>query len=493
MRKRILFICIVCCIAWQTNAQVANNTIVNDNSTWATLFYTCFDNVNTTIVEAWTDYYFFAGDSIFNEKIYKKIFYYSDEQHTKRFFAGLMREDNLKTYFIKPGTIFEKTLYDFSLETGDVFEYDDFTVYVLQSDSILINNVLKKRLIIVPELHRDWEIDTIIENIGCLRGLLYPLCYMCNGGFSELLCYTQNDELIYRNPKRSKCYYDNPKELPSVQTITPGKTWYIESGYACPAGDETGCFCYYGLQTIKVGSAKTFNGKEYYELLTDDMNQQWNVVTYVREEGGKVFFYAESCDKEYLMYDFNLNMDDEVVLADPHYPISLFNCKFAGYDFQYKVIEVDSIEYNQVKRKRLKLMNIYFPSCYDTWVEGIGCMQGIDNPAASLRVGGVNQLKDCYESDKLIFVNENPKFCWVPTTVNNVYQDWINIFIDKSNILHIVNAKDIPLTIYDIQGRKVQSVFPNNDDYQINISFLSKGLYIVSDRIRNIKFKIAIK
>ena len=203
------------------------------------------------------------------------------------------------------------------------------------------------------------------------------------------------------------------------QTIIPSKMWHIESGYACPDGDETGCFCYYGLQTIKVGNTRTFNGKAYYELLSDIKNQQWNVVTYVREEEKKVFFYTEDCNKEYLMYDFNLNVGDEFFLAAPRHPTSHFQhdnpCELTEYDIyecQYKVIEVDSIEYNQVKRKMLKLVSNFRPYSPDIWVEGIGGMRGITFCAAT-HASGVKQLKDCYESDKLIFVNENPEFCWV--------------------------------------------------------------------------------
>jgi hypothetical protein len=114
------------------------------------------------------------------------------------------------------------------LEQGETFEYvmgfgdysETETLYVLQSDYVLINNKQKKRLVIVLESNKELVIDTVIENVGSLHGFLYPLCYMCTGGFHELLCYTQNDELLYQNPKRTKCYYDNPNELTSIQTIT---------------------------------------------------------------------------------------------------------------------------------------------------------------------------------------------------------------------------------------------------------------------------------
>ena len=289
---------------------------------------------------------------------------------------------------------------------------------------------------------------------------------------------------------------------PLEQTITQGKIWHIESGGSCLEADETFCFCYAGLQTIKTGNIRIFNGKEYYELLTDsppNNHHQGNVITYVREEGKRVFFYAESCDKEYLMYDFNLNVGDEISLVDPLYPMSIVDyenpCELTEEDmylYQFKVTEVDSIEYNHVKRKRLRLEN-HYPYRYDSWVEGIGCMRGITYHRAQ-QITGVKQLKDCYESDELIFVNENPEYCWASTTiVNTILQNLINIFTDEKNMLHIVNAKDIPLFIYDVQGRRIQSIFPANDNYEINMSFLLKGVYIVSNEIKNINFKIVIK
>lgn len=223
MKKTLTLLLLLCCM------QIARtqNTIVNDNSSWATLI-----TIVTYPPIVHTEYVYFDGDSIFNEKTYKKVYFYKDELHLERFFAGLIREENKKTYFapykISLGTLLEESfLYDFSLEEGDMFEYvigsggntDTIILYVLQSDYVLIDNEQKKRLMITPEHNTDWVIDTIIENVGSLHGLLYPISYMTPGAFHELLCYTKNSELLYQNPRHAKCYYDNPNEL-SVQTIT---------------------------------------------------------------------------------------------------------------------------------------------------------------------------------------------------------------------------------------------------------------------------------
>lgn len=258
-----------CFVWWEGNTPITTHTIVNENSSWATLTYLLgAENGKTAIVKAWTDYYFFDGDSVFNGKTYKKVFYHGDEQHTERFFAGLMREENLITYFktTNTHTDIEANLYDFSVKTGDTFEHTvasgnyigTIILQVLQSDSVLINNELKKRLII-SERNKKYPLDTIIENVGSLQGLLYPLIYTGVGTAQELLCYTQNDELLYQNPKRAKCYYDNPKELmTSVQT----KSTDNYSIFPNPVDDIL--YISYLNNTISQVTIFDMNGKEIY-------------------------------------------------------------------------------------------------------------------------------------------------------------------------------------------------------------------------------------
>jgi len=227
MRTKILFISFVYCLAWQTNAQTSNNTIVNDNSSWATLHYIYGYGADNAIVNAWTTYHFFEGDSVVNGKTYKKVFYYEDEQHTERFFEGLMREENKKTYFIinsPEGNTVETVLYDFSLEMNDSLmqvkqPFENFwdTTYfdIKKCDTVIVNEEQKKRMIIG---FSGATIDTVIENVGSLHGLIYPADYLSVGVFHELLCFTLNDKLLYQNPKYLKCYY-SLEDFTSAQTI----------------------------------------------------------------------------------------------------------------------------------------------------------------------------------------------------------------------------------------------------------------------------------
>jgi len=273
----------------------------------------------------------------------------------------------------------------------------------------------------------------------------------------------------------------------SGQTIKQDKKWNIEWGnLLCPGPVMEPCFCYGGITTIKTGNIKIFNDKEYYQIAH----------TYVREEEKKVFFYVEDCDKEYLLYDFGLNLYSEVVLVDPYHPTSFFDfenpCELTEEDIfylTYKVTELDSIE----KRKSFKLESLNDPYYYEIWVEEIGSMSGIIYNTSPFMVGGVKQLKDCYESDELFFVNENPRWCLDYSSIYNVSQVLIEGFIDNKNIFHIFNAENVPFIIYDLQGRKIKSFSPDCDNYKINISFAKKGLYIISNKEKNINFKVVVK
>jgi len=232
MKTKILFIGFVCCLVLQANAQTFNNTIVNDNSAWSTLSYgyRADENGDVFIFNS-TEYHFFDGDSIFNEKTYKKVFSYRDELHLERFFDGLIREENKKTYFVYykeslETLLEERILYDFSLEEGMDFKYSTGgsvieTFYVKQIDFVEINGIQKKRFQLARGSLNGPIRATWIEGVGSLNGLLFPNNVLPPGAFKTLLCYHQNDELIYKNPAYSECYYYGKAEVPtSVQTIT---------------------------------------------------------------------------------------------------------------------------------------------------------------------------------------------------------------------------------------------------------------------------------
>jgi hypothetical protein len=290
-------------------------------------------------------------------------------------------------------------------------EANDFIIYAKEDVQIAFEVITATGEI----LELDYPCWVYYINITDNTNGKYLMVKESNGNLLEI--NTRNDE----KPDNLENWRIVYEDIYDYSTITPNKTWYIEHGIPCPEGDGTGCFCYMMTTTIKVGNIRIFNGKEYYELLTENPQypQQWKVITHVREENGQVFFYVENCDREYLLYDYNLNVGDEVYIVDPLLPYSHETpCEISeedmNYLYRYKVADIDVIRYDGIPRKRLRLENYHGHYPYGYWVEGIGCMKGITYQISSQLVGTVHQLKDCYELDKLIFENENPQYNWCP-------------------------------------------------------------------------------
>jgi hypothetical protein len=271
--------------------------------------------------------------------------------------------------------------------------------------------------------------------------------------------------------------------------ITDNKVWHIDYGYACPQIEP--CFCYLDLKTIKMEGTVIFNDVEYTKVISNwsAAPDVWTTDAYIRETlDGKVYFYSEKCGKEFLMYDFDLQVGDKVTLRDYFVTECDLNEQGEteqGESYIYTVTEVDSVVYNQVKRKYLKLQG----QTELFWIEGVGDITGLLYHSTAWS-GSIPQLKDCYVDDNLFFLNDNPEYCYRTTGIDHVNYNTHRIFVDERKILHISNVKNTELSIYDVHGRKLQTLYPDSDNYETDISILPCGLYIIAGMNVHIKFLI---
>src|SRR5574344_1494753 len=136
--------------------------------------------------------------------------------------------------------------------------------------------------------------------------------------------------------------------------LTNNKVWHVEGSYACTLGGYNECYCYVGMLTSKTGNSISINGKQYTEILSNIYKpDEWAVQADLREENNQIFFYSEKYGREFLMYDFNLKIDDKVILAD--YLWMRCDLNDLSKYFTYTVTGVDSVLYNQKKYKRIRL------------------------------------------------------------------------------------------------------------------------------------------
>ena len=157
------------------------------------------------------------GDTIIDSKNYKKVYGSYNEYNTEWVNFLFIREDiATKKVYLRQG-INENLLYDFSLQLNDTFKtlYNENDGYrciqtVLKVDSIKIYNHFRKRLwMSIMDSNDTSDCEQWIEGIGSVRGFPAVCVSGMLGGYSELLCYHENDTMFYQNPIYNSCYMNN--------------------------------------------------------------------------------------------------------------------------------------------------------------------------------------------------------------------------------------------------------------------------------------------
>lgn len=176
-----------------------------------------------------TDLYSFRKDTIINSYEYLELFRNTDtltisEWQTTNLF---LREDSLhRIYILANGN--ESLLYDFNLLENDTIQIEHeypCELIVASVDSVeLVSGEFRKRIRLISSIdpdpqqpwygYKDW-----IQGIGSLSSLTY-YTGSCFTDFSlSLLCYYENDDLVYTKPNNQGCFITPTKELIAQEEI----------------------------------------------------------------------------------------------------------------------------------------------------------------------------------------------------------------------------------------------------------------------------------
>jgi len=154
-------------------------------------------------------------DTLINDISYKKLYIFYTKVFDKsnaRCVGGIREDDQKRVYYngegihsLKPSgydTSFTNSgilLYDFSANIGDTIKNGNISLWdpfllVEDIDTIQIGNSLRK----VYQMNIPWV--QWIEGIGNTRGLLFTSGDVpTNGTWGNLICFIQNDEVIYHS------------------------------------------------------------------------------------------------------------------------------------------------------------------------------------------------------------------------------------------------------------------------------------------------------
>jgi hypothetical protein len=168
----------------------------------------------------YTEIFKIEKDTVINGKLCKKVVKSTDSSSTALYnFAYYMYEDTLtKKIYTLDNNFNQKLYFDFSVSAGDTLilycPYHNLincdTFYVTQTDTFNIGGIYRKRVSSIYKIGglsiqaHDWY-----EGIGTLLGLHYGGYPPYVGELMKLLCFKNNNQLIFENTGSYNCYYTN--------------------------------------------------------------------------------------------------------------------------------------------------------------------------------------------------------------------------------------------------------------------------------------------
>jgi hypothetical protein len=225
--KRDIFIALILLLPFKAFSQTYEYIPFPDSGAiWSEVYYHPDPTWPDTVIKppSFERFALNGEDTIYNSISYKKlyIFYDSAFSKSKATYIGGIREDENKRIYFKGDTIVhdlkpsyhntddpssEVLLYDFSLTIGDTLKNSNLSVWgefliVSTIDTIQIKDTYRKQYSFEPIWWVHW-----IEGIGNVKGLLFTSGDLpFNGTNGNLICFKQNDEILYYNDAYSECF-----------------------------------------------------------------------------------------------------------------------------------------------------------------------------------------------------------------------------------------------------------------------------------------------
>ncbi len=259
----------------------------------------------------------------------------------------------------------------------------------------------------------------------------------------------------------------------SQEIVDPAKLWSNMAEFCHPSGNT------YSTDFIRFDIDTIIDDQIYQKvwISEDEEHQEWNFYgAFIREKDGQVF-YREMFGEEGLIYNFNLEIGDSVIIDNPRTPgmLKLF------------FTEIDSVEIANGYRERWKLVsNTYENSEY--WIRGIGSQTGVINSGTGVYgglCGSYTLLCQKYD-DELIYQNPEYNSCYILTTnVNNndMVQEQITLNYDRSSKtvkLQMEANQYQTVIISNLLGVIVEDQHTESTSVSFNLSKHPTGLYVVT-------------
>jgi hypothetical protein len=224
----------------------------------------------------------------------------------------------------------------------------------------------------------------------------------------------------------------------------------------------------YSTLTYEFSGDTTIDSQTYLKLYESEEENpvNWNLCCYMREENKKVWLKSDPESPEILMYDFNANQGDTLMI---------------GLQAPLEPLVVDSIGVTEIDgTNRIK----YYLSYYEyteTWIDGIGSSKGICWSGSSTIVGGWYRFLCMSENGELVYRNPNYESCYLITIIKNTDEPIIKIYPNPAqNLLRIENIMNIEIKSISLTNTAGQIIKQfDSGETQLDVTNINSGLYFL--------------
>ena len=306
----------------------------------------------------------------------------------------------------------EYLAYDFSAQVGDTLEVfsgiGTYSTYLCVVDDVQQTDIQTALRTIT--LHKICRMDTDgdgieedyddremrwIEGVGSPEGFLISdlPCGWVGGGTTHLLCAYKDDELKYTGTLYDEygCEYNAGQEMEDLFPTLWGLqrtsfTEYFDSGHQPESAPNL----------LKAGDTKWIGGKLYL-----DFGQ------YLREENGKIYIYSELQKKDFVLYDFTLELGDTLTTLNWDYYNPNSDGSPSVVDYDVDDCQIDTLIVTGISTITLldgkKYKKWIFNHGYFGYVESIGTLSGSFYAISEYCMA----VPGCYMGNHLVCASKN--------------------------------------------------------------------------------------
>ncbi|MDL2262869.1 T9SS type A sorting domain-containing protein [Bacteroidales bacterium OttesenSCG-928-I21] len=187
---------------------------ISENKTWSVTYNSCWNPPESQTF--YTKTFAFFGDSIINDTVYKKLYETRSEANSfvsenwNLSYNELWREDIEAKQVWQRKNQREVLIYDFSLNVGDTIDFhyhgEDITILIDSIGFITMNDGDERRVFHLGYDMMTGMYECIIEGIGSNLGITDAYTRALVGETTDLLCFKENQDLIFINSYYNTCY-----------------------------------------------------------------------------------------------------------------------------------------------------------------------------------------------------------------------------------------------------------------------------------------------